>query len=86
VFALVDANPNSFSDDDEFKNYLLERIDLATRTVTKQSTISLQLGKLIAFRRDVSNGSLLIAYRKGSRSYFPSSGQYPGYEVRSISF
>ena len=48
--------------------------------------ISFQLGKLIAFRRDVSNGSLLIAYRKGSRSYFPSSGQYPGYEVRSISF
>ena len=78
VFALVDANPNSFSDDDEFKNYLLERIDLATRTVTKQSTISLQLGKLIAFRRDMSDGSLLIGHiEKGHVRTFPHRASTP---------
>jgi len=87
VYAVVDANPDPFGDPDEQpSNYLLERIDLDSRTVTKQSTISLQLSQMIAFRRDVTGGGVLVAFRKGSRSFSFPGDPYPGHEVRSIPF
>ena len=86
TYALVDTDPNiDPADDAPIRNFLLQRIDYPSRTVTEQSALSLQLGKLVAFRRDGPGRRVLIAFRKGPL-YYVEGERYPGYEVRSIDF
>jgi len=86
VYALVDTAPNvDPSDDAPIRNFLIQSIDFPSRTVTQQTPLSLQLGKLVAFRRDEPGGRVLIGFRKGPL-YHTASHRYPGYEVRSIQF
>ena len=64
---------------------LLERVDLASKTVSKQTTVTLDFGQLVAFRRDATSNSVLLAVRKGEKYQSPSD-PYPGYEVRLVDF
>jgi len=86
TYAMVDTHPNvDPSDDAPIRNFLIQRVDFPSRMVIEQGKLSLQLGKLIAFRRDGPGRRVLIALRKGPL-YYVEGERYPGYEIRSLAF
>jgi hypothetical protein len=81
LYGLVDPTPNNFPSkslcDD---GCLVQRIDVASRTVEAQSVHHISLGAVVAARHDAVSGSLLIGYRASGDFYFPDD-PYPGYKV-----
>jgi hypothetical protein len=66
------------------ENCLLQRIDVATRTVEAQSVIALGAGAIVALRMDPISGSVVVGYELSGRRFYDDP--YPGYRVVLISF
>jgi hypothetical protein len=86
VYALVDPSTDTFSSDRCTKGCLLQRIDVAARTVLSQTIVQLKAAAIVAFRHDAVARAAVVGFVVGTGSYYVSSDPYPGYRVLVITY
>jgi hypothetical protein len=81
LYGLVDPTPDPFSDESLCNSgCLVQRIDVASRTIETQSVHHLDLGAVVTLRHDAVSGAMVLGYRLPGDYYFPDD-PYPGYKV-----
>lgn len=65
---------------------LLQKVDVASRTVTSQSIVRLGMARVVAFRNDSIGKSAVVGYVIGKNSYYSASDPYPGYQVSIVPY
>jgi hypothetical protein len=81
LFGIVDPTPGNFSTDAVCSaGCLLERIEVASRTIEAKVLVHLSAGGIVAFRHDATTNGMVVGYRLPGRTSF-ASDTYPGYKV-----
>jgi hypothetical protein len=86
LFGLVDPASDVFLNGPCAKGCLLEKVDVAARSILSQSTIHLAMAAVVAFRYDPIGNAAVVGYINGTGSYYFASDPYPGYRVAVIAF
>jgi hypothetical protein len=82
VYGLVDPTPSGFSPDPVCaEGCLLERIDVASRSIEAKSIVHLAMGQLVSLRHDPSSHGVAIGYRLSTGDHYFAGDPYPGYAI-----
>jgi hypothetical protein len=87
LYALVDPTGEYYGDVPCAKSCLLEKIEVASRTIMSSSVFRLPMARVIAFRYDAASNSVVVGYVYGTSGYDPwIDDVYPGYGISVVHY
>jgi hypothetical protein len=86
IFGLVDPSTSYALSGPCAQGCLLERVDVAARTILSQSIAHLGIARSVAFRHDPIGNAAVVGYIVGTGSYYFASDPYPGYRVTVLPY
>jgi hypothetical protein len=81
LFGLVDPAASFSSSGPCAQGCVLEKVDIAARSIVSQSVVHLGVSRVVALRNDPVSKTAVIGYIVGTGSYYFPSDPYPGYRV-----
>lgn len=85
LYGLVSVSGNLYFDPPCEAGCLVQRVDIASRTVESQRMHSLDMGAAVVVRHDPVSSALLVGYRLPGDYYFPGD-PYPGFAVSLLDY
>lgn len=85
IYGIVSAGGGSYFDPLCTAGCIVQKIDVAERSVVAQAIHDLNVGAIITTRHDAASNALIVGFRNAGDYYF-SSDPYPGHQVRLLGY